>query len=369
MTTELGLNKPSSAAQIELDAVEYFGEAKLRWYQIAARNELAWALKHGHKRIMIILPTGAGKTITIACSMSHKDVREALGVQGDRKMRVLFISHMHRLLSQAEQTFADSSNVELILQSVFSPISDDVIAQGWDVAIIEECHHECTQNCQYQLDALGNRPIIGMTATPDRPDGVLIKFDYVISSISREQAVAEGWLAETDLYTFVDAPSRDKTEIVSNILDMYHHQMGGTMIFMRTKKEVVAVYEHLKSMGFGDVSVPLLAQTATQLDEVLNDFSAGKTRFLINCKRIGEGVDVKGCDTVILGRNLGSYVLLQQYIGRAARPGSDCNVYELVNPLSATNLDVTVCVGTPRKHTLNFKHRGQWVSREFDYAS
>ena len=74
-----------------------------------------------------------------------------------------------------------------------------------------------------------------------------------------------------------------------------------------------------------------------------------------------------GCTDVILGRQFGSYPQLNQVIGRAARPDSECRVWELINPLSANNLDTTVVVGTPVRHRLVSKLRGEWNEREFNY--
>lgn len=61
--------------------------------------------------------------------------------------------------------------------------------------------------------------------------------------------------------------------------------------------------------------------------------------------------------------------MLNQIIGRAARPDSECNVWELINPMSGRNLDTTVVVGTPASHRLVNKERGEWVERQFDYIT
>lgn len=347
-----------------LDEVEYFGEKPLRWYQIAARNGIANELEFGVKRICVVLPTGAGKTITIACAMSDHRIRTALGVKGDRKLRVLFAAHKHRLLSQAEATFADSSNVELILQSIFSPIPEDV---QWDVCVVDESHHESCATFQYHLVKLGERPIVGLTATPDRADGCLIKFESIINPISREQAVAEGYLAPTYLNSIVDTPASDKAPVVKMIIDEYLEEFGQTMMFFRTKAEVKEVAEYLASKGKKVAAI--LSQSNATLDTLLNDFSDGKIQFLVNCNKINEGVDVKGCTDVFLGRSYGSYPQLNQVVGRAARPDSDCRIWELVNPLSGRNLDTTVVVGTPERHRLISKKKGVWVQQDFDYTS
>ena len=150
---------------------EFYGEKKLRWFQVASKTAIAEALEEAFLRILVVHPTGAGKTLTIASSLSDPRIRQALGVAPSKKLRVLFVAHTHRILSQGEQTFVEDSNVEVIPQSMFTPIPNDIIKQGWDVAVLDESHHEACLSFQLQLEQLGDRPIIGLTATPDRPDG------------------------------------------------------------------------------------------------------------------------------------------------------------------------------------------------------
>jgi superfamily II DNA or RNA helicase len=348
------------------DVTEFYGEKELRWYQVAARNAVATDLANGIKRILIELPTGAGKTLTIAASMSYEPIRKALGVDGDRPLRILFASHKHRLLTQAEQTFTEEANVDLISQSIFSDVPEEVLTSGWDVTILDEAHHESCNTFQYQLEKIGDRPIIGLTATPDRADGCLIKFESIINPISRQQAVEEGYLAPTFLNSIVDAAEKDKVPLTKEIIDNYGNQFGQTMMFFRTKREAREITLYLQKKGYRAIAI--LDQSEMELDNILNRFSDGDIQFIVNCNKINEGVDVKGCTDVYLGRTYGSYPQLNQVIGRAARPDSDCRVWEVINPLSGRNLDTTIVVGTPEQHRLISKRKGQWVEREFDYT-
>lgn len=350
-----------------VDVEEFYGEKALRWYQVAARNEVAEHFRNGIKRLVIELPTGAGKTLTFASAMSYGPIRQALNVPDGKPLRVLFVALTHRLLTQAEQTFVNESNVELILQSAFSDIPEKVLKEGWDITVIDECHHESTSSIQYKLDTLGDKPILGLTATPDRADGTLIKFEKFIAPLSRQQAVEEGYLAETDLYSFVDAPEKDKSGIVKDILASYHSEMQNTIVFMRTKKEASIINEFLRVLGHNPVFLD--TQSPAEVNIILNDFSAGKYDFIVNCGRLSEGIDVKGCTSVVLGKTIGSYPLLSQIIGRASRVDSDCRVWEIINPISSNNLDTTAVVGTPRSHKLIYKKNKVWVEEEFDYTT
>lgn len=346
-----------------LDEIEYFGTKEMRWYQIAARNQAISALERGIMRILIVLPTGAGKTVTIASSLSDTRVRKVLGIVGDRKLVVLFAAHKHRLLTQAEKTFADSNNVELIPFSIFSEIPKDLV---WDITVNDESQHEACASFQYHLEKLGNKPVIGLTATPDRADGMVIKFQEIIEPISREEAVEQGYLAPTFINSIVDAPALHKGQVTKMVIDNFGSEFGQTMMFFRTKKEVAEITQYLTDKGYKAVAI--LNQSEKELDKILDQFSNGEHQFIVNCNKINEGVDVKGCTDVYLGRAYGSYPQLNQVIGRAARPDSPCIVWELINPLSGRNLDTTVVVGTPERHRLISKKRGSWITQEFDYV-
>jgi superfamily II DNA or RNA helicase len=356
------LDEPTSE-ETESEELMY-GDKEVRWYQLAALHAVEEALEQSKTRVLIELPTGAGKTITSGIVFSSPRVRAALGIASNKPLRLLFLAHRHRLLTQAEAAYAEAHNVEFIPHSAFQSIPDNL---EWDIACIDECHHEAMMSIQVQLDRLGDRPIIGLTATPDRADGCVIKFDTIINPISREQAVAEGYLAETNIHSIVDAPAKSKVPVTRMIIDNYGEEFGQTMMFFRTKKEVREVTAYLIERGYKAVAI--LDQTEQELDQLLNDFSDGKHQFIVNCNKINEGIDVKGCTDVYLGRAYGSYPQLNQVIGRAARPDSDCNVWELINPLSGRNLDTTVVVGTPARHRLISRRHNEWTENEFDYVS
>lgn len=251
--------------------------------------------------------------------------------------------------------------VEIYYQSMFSELPDCI---EFDVVVYDECHHESTSTFQYQLEKLGDFPIIGLTATPDRQDQFLVKFDHIVNPITRDQAVAEGYLAETELYSFVSTTETSRVQLVKDMVDQCGDIMDGTMVFMRTKREVAEIVEHLVSKGLSAVSIT--DQKEAEVERILNAFSTGEYRFVVNCNKISEGVDVVGCTSVIIGRTIGSYPMLNQIIGRAARPDSPCRVFEVVDPLSSYNLDTTVVVGTPKVHRLFYTRKGQYVSQEFD---
>lgn len=337
------------------------GEAKVeRNYQRQGVSDIHKALREGHHRIALVMPTGAGKTFSSKLVLLDPEVRAHLGVEDGRPIRVLWCAHNHRLLAQAEKEIGSDPMIELIPQSAYSRVSDTLFNEdgspSWDIVIIDECHHEAMRSYQDQLEVLGKRVILGLTATFDRDDGRLIKFSTVVEPITRQEAVERGFLAETDLFTIVDNAGRNKAPLIREILRLYAHEMGQTIIFTGSRADVASVTNWLHGNHYKVASIT--TQTGVEVDRILQEFERGDIQFLVNCWRLDEGVDVKGCTDVFLGRNFGSLRMINQTIGRGARPDSDCRVWEIVDPI-ASQYTAKDIVGIPRSHQLIY----------FDYAA
>ncbi len=334
---------------------EVFGEKSARWYQIAARNQVREALAAGHKRICVVSPTGTGKTMTGGLILVDDGIRELLNVDDGQPMRVLFACHRHRLLTQAEQTYADQEGIEVITQSIASPIPEGI---KFDLVLVDECHHEATMGFQRRLEQLTQAPIIGLTATVDRADFRLLKFSIFIEPLTREEAVQQGYLAESDIHSFIDSPTRDPIDLAEEIIANHHSTMGQIMVFVRTRAQAHLLTQKIQNLGL--TARALVDMSEARLNDSLSEFEKKEIQYVVSCMKIGEGVDVKGCDGVMIVRSLRSMGLLNQMIGRAARIGSDCRIYELINPLSNQNLSATAVVGQPRSHHAYYKVRGEW---------
>lgn len=334
---------------------EMFGDKEARWFQISVRNQTHAALIEGHTRICIIQPTGTGKTISSGLILIDDGIREVLGVDDNEDLIVLFVSHRKRLLTQAEKTYADCEKLKVIPHSMMSELP---IGIKFHVVIIDECHHEATLSFQHQLERISEAPIIGLTATPDRNDGRLCKFSKFIEPLTREEAVKQGFLAESDVFTFVDSPTKTHVEISLDIIKHHHMNMGQQMVFCKTKEEAEELATGIRGMG---LTCELLVDISEkELNKKLAEFEEKKHQFSISCMKLGEGVDVKGCEGILIARTLKSRGLLNQFIGRAARLGSDCRVYEIINPLASDNISAVDIVGVPRSHKFFYKVRGVW---------
>lgn len=339
----------------EQTETEIFGGKEARWFQTAGAEAVYQGLLAGHRRIAVIQPTGSGKTITSGLIVMHDGIRQFCGVPEGQKLRVLFCSHRHRLLTQAEAVYANEEGVEIIVHMIGAPLPPDLV---FDLVIIDECHHEATLSFQLNLERISVAPIVGLTATLDRNDGRLCKFSLIIELLTREEAVRQGYLAESYINTFAMAPTSSQVESVLEMIALGHEQMGQTMAFIKTKKEALAIQHASKKLGFK--SEVLVDISEKQLNDKLKAFEQHEYQFAFSCMKLGEGVDVKGCESALIGRRLKSRGLLNQIIGRAARNDSDCRIWESINPLASDNLDATQIVGVPKEHHFWYKVRGEW---------
>lgn len=335
-----------------------------RYYQINGIRKLNHYLTEGFKRILFIMPTGTGKTLMSKLSVLSSDVRKTLGLEHKKKIRVLFIVHKNRLLRQAAQEFANCADIELITQSAFQHVPQHVIEEGWDVTFIDEAHHEAMMSIQKLLDELGNIPIIGFTANPDRGDNLLVKFEKFIMPISKADAIEEGFISQPGVNTVVDTGGLDKTDLVISLVKNYHKHMGNTIVFFKTNKECENFYDWCCENGIHSMWLNTNS-TEKMLDDGLDMLSRGDIQFLINCKKVDEGIDVLNCTDVILARQFGTKSEKEQLIGRAIRPDTPCTVWELQNPYS-DSVEAIQVIGSYRFRRLLYIQNKTWHDSLFE---
>ncbi len=333
-------------------------DKKPRYYQINGVRVACQYIKNGFTRLLYIQPTGTGKTLLSKLTALDKDIRKALKIDHKEKIRVLFIADSNKLLRQAEVEFSDCHDVELITHSAFKEIPAEVLAEGWDLTFIDEAHHEAMFSIQQLLEHVKDLPVFGFTATPDRGDGLLLKFERYIFSISKEEAIRRKFISTPNINSIIDTSGNNKVAICTEIVDLYHEQMDNTIVYFKTNQECKEFLDFCTMRGFSAYWLT----NDKEMDEILERYSNGEFKFLINCKKLGEGIDIKNCTHVLLARNFNSKGEKEQYIGRAIRPDSECNVWEFVNPIQ-NNVLAKAIFSVVKMHRLIYKQHGEWFEK------
>lgn len=353
---------------------------KLRSYQQkAVDNTLAYFRKKRDPAV-IVLPTGAGKSLVIA-----ELARIAVG-------RVLVLAHVKELVEQNHNKF-ESYGLEAGIYSaglnkkdtehkvIFGSIqsvanaSDDFF-KDFTIVVIDECHRVgLEQETQYaqvikKLKLENNEIcILGLTATPYRLGvGWIFNFSHLGVERTKEARFFKQCVFELPLEYMirnkyltppvkVDIPvtsydfseltdsgrkfTNDEVEavlkkqrrltplIVKNIVNITEtYDRKGVMIFSSTVKHAHEILEHLPK----DQAHIILGETdQSERDKIINDFKAKKIKYLVNVSVLTTGFDAPHVDVIAILRPTDSVSLYQQIIGRGLRldPGkTDCFVLD-----------------------------------------
>ena len=187
MNLDLNLNNVSIKKimtfdhQLKLEIVQAGPEIKLRDYQLETIGKIESSMAgEGVHRILVVLPTGSGKTI-IAAELIRRSV--------DRNRRIIFLAHRRELVLQCSDKLGRFGiDHGIIMAGVKPSFIPDVqvgsiqtlsmrLSRGTieppkaELLIFDEGHH-CNANTYLKIIArYPDVKVIGLTATPIRGDG------------------------------------------------------------------------------------------------------------------------------------------------------------------------------------------------------
>lgn len=368
----------------------------LRAYQQEAVDAtLAWFRQHREPAV-IVLPTGAGKSLVIA-----ELARLARG-------RVLVLAHVKELVAQnhgkycalglqADIFAAGLQHKECHGKVVFGSVQSVArnLAQfqhAFSLVIIDECHRISDDNdSQYQqiikhFQQLNPQlRLLGLTATPFRlgkgwiyqfhyhgmirgdekalfreciyelPLRYMIKHGYLTPperldmpvvqyDFSRLQPQSNGLFREPDLNLALKKQQRITPHIVSQIVE-FAQKRRGVMIFAAT---VEHAHEITALLPAGEAALITGETPAAQRDRIIDAFKAQHYRYLVNVAVLTTGFDAPHVDLIAILRPTESVSLYQQIVGRGLRLAAgktDCLILDYAgNPHDL----YTPEVGTPK---------------------
>jgi superfamily II DNA or RNA helicase len=152
----------------------------LRPYQVDVIAKYDRKIAEGVRRIIIVAPTGSGKTLKAAAIIKA-------AVAEHKNMLVL--AHRREIIAQTSGKLHAHGIAHGIIQAGFKPRpfeavqvasiqtlyarairSDRMELPPADLLVIDECHHCPAQTYQKIIDAYPNAILLGLTATPCRGD-------------------------------------------------------------------------------------------------------------------------------------------------------------------------------------------------------
>jgi DNA repair protein RadD len=299
------------------------------------------------RRVLLVLPTGAGKTF-IAATVGA-------GAYAKGK-RLVFLVHRVELVEQASRAFTEAgiphgkitAGCELTDEPVQIASVQTLVRRldkipAPDLVFLDEAHHAVAGTWRTILDLWPAARVIGLTATPERLDGRGLGdvFEHMIIGPSTADLIEQGYLcryrafapAGPDLSKVRAAmgefhqgdlsAAMCKPTVIGDILDTYQRHGGGkqAIMFATSPSHSRALVESFNAAGISAEHVDGETASVTRKQAVAA-FSRGEIRVLSNCDLFGEGFDVPAAEVVILARPTQSLGLHLQQIGRVLRPAA-----------------------------------------------
>jgi len=338
----------------------------LRSYQKAASDAAveAFASKR-ESNGLLILPTGAGKSLVIA-DIAHRIDGPLLILQPSKEILEQNFAKLQSYGCWDCSIYSASVGRKEINRITFATIGSvmnhmDDFAHFRNV-MIDECHGVNSKEGQYEkfLHAVP-RKVVGLTATPYRlgrgSDGMsMLKFltrtrprifDRVLYYCQVGELLAKGFLADLSYYdltainlemvksnsTGADYDEKSLKEeyersgfydkLTTTTLRVLKPKSGvprnGVLVFTRFIEEAGELVEKLGVKGIKSAIVT--GETPKKEREaILENFKAGRIKVVANVGTLTTGFDYPELDTIILGRPTKSLALYYQMVGRAIRP-------------------------------------------------
>lgn len=314
----------------------------------------------GTHRLLNVMATGTGKTITFA------KLREKFKTRLPGQMMVL--AHTDELVTQnlkkmqlenpdlkvekeMAKEYADTVGTDIFSASVATlgrAGTKRIERFNWDAIdkiVVDEAHHSTQESYGRILAAAGvDRPethklLLGVTATSQRPDGKALSdiYDKIAYVYTLRQAISDKWLvpirgyrittdtdlsdvstsggdfAKGELSRTVNTPDRNK-RVVDAWLRLGENRQ--TVVFTVDIDHATAVAGEFSSRG---ISAEAVWGDDPDREDKLKRHQNGETRVLCNCNTVVEGYDDPTIACVVLAAPTKSGLRYTQMVGRGTR--------------------------------------------------
>jgi superfamily II DNA or RNA helicase/HKD family nuclease len=320
--------------------------------------------EQGIKRNLIVAATGTGKTVISAFDFQYFSQQ----MPDHRKAKILFVAHREEILTQAlatyrsvlgdwnfgdlwvgdnrptslDQLFVSVQTLNSHYDSTFSLMSP----QYYDYLVIDEAHHATADTYQRIIEHFQPQLLIGLTATPERMDGVslLPDFDNKISAeIRLPKALDEGLLTPFQYFCISDQGTdlsdgelmqggryitsrlydrlctTDRVRVVTRSLETYiaNEHACRALCFCADKRHARYMADHLNEAGYR--AAWLTSDNTAERNKLNRQLAEGQIQYLCVVDIFNEGVDIPQVDTVLFLRPTESLTIFLQQLGRGLR--------------------------------------------------
>jgi len=338
---------------------------------------------------VVVMPTGTGKTFLASLWFKKK-------LEVNPNAKLLFICHNKDILSQAnEQEFQKclidldipygyyNSKEKNIKQTTFATTQTltrnlkEFNQSYFDYIIVDECHHYQAKSFKKVLEYFKPKFMLGLTATPNRMDGLNIYkiLGEKVYEAEISDAIKKDLLTKINYYCVdndidfsnvkwngsgYDEKDLNRKICVKEYDDAILKEYNDTLKRKFGKKKTIcfcATVEHTHRMAkfFNDNGIKAIGLTGRnrliedkyprgKRQEIIEGFRNGKYDIIFVRDLFNEGVNIPDCDSVMMLRPTKSHTIFTQQIGRGLRKSE-----------GKDNLLILDFTGNARKCIINFE--------------
>jgi superfamily II DNA or RNA helicase len=299
-------------------------------------GQVSAAFQQGSKRVILCLPTGAGKTVIFS------DIAAKAAAKGKR---VAILTHRRELLSQAGRL--NSCDV-LMVETLNNAIKRGLDLGQYDLLVVDEAHIGNFRKVLQGFEGF----VIGATATPVSNPPLKDSYNAIVCPVGIEQLITDSWLAVPKTYAMhpVDTSKLQtaRGEYTEQSLDdafnrpkVYEGVVQEFVKKWRQSKAIVfcvnisatinTAEAFAKELGEGRVWGVHSKQSPQERERIIADFSASKDGILVNCGIATTGFDCPDIEVVVINRATKSVALWLQMVGRASRRAETKSAFTILD--------------------------------------
>lgn len=296
----------------------------LRDYQAAALERARQRFREGRRSVLLVAPTGSGKTVMLAAA--------AFGHVQRHNGQVVILVHRDELIHQTldklegmgltgyvgaiSATYGFNMDAPVVVCSIQTLLARDIRPKA-SLLIADEAHHYLSRKWNELAQHYKGVPALGFTATPIRADGTALggMFDTLEIVASNRDLIGAGHLVPID----VIGPSQrlDHSDILDPVHAYQKHGGGRRAVFFAASKPHGRMLTKRLGEGTGyvDGDTPSRERAATLLR-----FESGDLTRLVNVFVLTEGWDCPPAEVCVIARGCSSPGTYIQMVGRVRRP-------------------------------------------------
>lgn len=334
-------------------------EVQPHLHQVEMLEELEAAREvQGHHRNLVVAATGTGKTVVAALDYQR------LCMESGRELKLLFVAHRREILEQSLSTYRavgqSGSFGELYVgehkpaewKHVFASVQslkglEQFERDHFEVIVIDEFHHAEATTYRNIMDYFHPIELLGLTATPERGDGINVADEFFDGRIASElrlwDALDGDLLVPFHYFGLADDVDLSRVEWKRGNYDLQAlsslytgNDARAAKIIKELRDKVLSTNEmraigfcvsvqhaHYMAEVFNRAGIKSVAVSGATDSEERSSALASLRSKDINCifavDLFNEGLDVPEVDTILLLRPTQSSTIFLQQLGRGLR--------------------------------------------------